>query len=215
MGMRWSSWKFAGCFLIPFGVMAGPQEDWLKGRDLYAEGDVVSAMTLLKKAADLGHSDAQALLAYALDKAEEDELAVSYYRKSAAQDNAEGLFGLGSMMIAGEGTKQDMVEGRKYLIRAAEKGQREAVNVVVSAYMIGGLGLTTEDRESPAALPWVKIAAERNIMMALEKMVAVYRQGLLGVAPSEDEAKIWQDKIDAIRQQEAEEAKKKGRRRRR
>jgi len=101
---------------------AAPEDDFRAGSQAYRTGDVVQAMALLKRSADAGHAPSQSLLAYILDKAEFDEDAVAYYRKAAAQGDAEGEFGLGSMYAAGEGVKRDRAEARKWITRAAEKG---------------------------------------------------------------------------------------------
>jgi len=76
---------------------AGVDEEFRRGEKAYHTGDVIGAMGSLRKAADQGHADAQALLAEILDRAEFNEEAVAYYRKAADQGNANGEYGLGTM----------------------------------------------------------------------------------------------------------------------
>ncbi len=57
----------------------------------------------LRKAAEQGDALSQALLGDTLDKAEFNEEAVGYFRKSAEQGNADGQLGLGAMLLPGRG----------------------------------------------------------------------------------------------------------------
>ena len=119
---------------------AAPEDDYRLGADAYRAGDVVRAMALLKTSADAGHAPSQSLLAYILDQAEFNEEAFAYYRKAAAQGNADGEYGLGSMYAVGEGVKRDPAEARKWITRAAERGHAAAINSLAQAYIEGELG---------------------------------------------------------------------------
>ena len=111
------SWIVAAMGLLLAGpflglAYAGPEEDFAAGMVSYRRADFVTAMPALRKAADAGHSQAQAVLASILDAAESDEEAVAYYRKSAAAGNLDGIFGLGTMLANGEGVKKDAREAK-------------------------------------------------------------------------------------------------------
>lgn len=167
---------------------AAPDEDYQKGMKAYREGDLMGAMAPLKTAADAGHGAAQALLADILDKAEFDEEAVAYYRRSAEQGNADGQFGLGSMYSSGEGVKRDPGEARRWITRAAEQGHRQAINVVAQAYLTGDLGVAEDERKGAPALAWIRRAAEQSYVPALEALVGAYRTGDYGLAPDARQA---------------------------
>lgn len=57
--------SLAGLLAILYGtpVVAGPNEDYKEGSSRYAAGDLIAAMPALRKAADAGHAQAQALIA--------------------------------------------------------------------------------------------------------------------------------------------------------
>lgn len=180
-------------------AFAGPEEDYQAGTKAYREGDVIGAMAVLRKAADARHPAAQALLADILDKAEFNEEAVAYYRKSAAQGNPDGEFGLGVMYSAGEGVKRDLVEARAWITRAADKGHRLAINELARAYMAGGLGVDDAQRNSPAALQWIRRAADNGYVPALEYLARAYRSGALGLAVDLKQAEILESRVKAMR----------------
>lgn len=171
---------------------AGPDEDYKTGAKMYAVGDMLGAMPIIKKAADDGHAAAQALYADMILAGDAgDEQALSYFRKSAEQGNAEGQFGLGSMYASGEGVKRDLAEGRKWVTKAAEQGHHAAINEMALAYMTGGLGITDDARKSEQALRWIRQAADNNFLSAIREMVKAYRQGEYGLAPDVKLADQW------------------------
>src|SRR5690349_18225376 len=126
-----------GATLVTLAVtpaLAGPKEDFEEGLKAYQDGGLVAAMSLLRRAADAGHAGAQAALAYILDKTDEDEEAVKYYKLSAAQGHPDGMYGLAGMYLQGEGVKQDFAEGRKWMLKAAEAGQPMAIHAMADGY---------------------------------------------------------------------------------
>lgn len=132
------------------GAIAGPAEDTEAAEQSYRSGDVVTAVKLLRSAADAGYAPAQARLAAILDAAEEDAAAIGLYRKAAAQGNAAGEYGLGLMYAKGEGTRRDHAEALKWFRRAAEKNYVPAVETIASAYLYGDLGLAVDQKEAEA-----------------------------------------------------------------
>jgi uncharacterized protein len=167
------------CALMgPLSVHAGSDEDYQAALKSYRAGDVVGSMPGLRKAADAGHPGAQALLAELLDRAEFDEDAVVYYRKSAEQGDPEGMFGLGVMTAAGEGLKEkDTAEGRRWIEKAAELGHKNAIAVMAQAYLMGKLNIREDERNTVAALKWVQLAAEQGYLPALDALSEAYRTG--------------------------------------
>lgn len=178
---------------------AAPEDDYRLGADAYRAGDVVRAMALLKASADAGHARSQSLLAYILDQAEFNEEAVAYYRKAAAQGDAEGEYGLGAMYAAGEGVKRDPAEARKWITRAAERGHAAAINSLAQAYIDGDLDIDETQRNGAEALRWVRQAADAGYLPALERLAAAYRTGAYGLAIDLKQAEAMDAKARAAK----------------
>lgn len=181
------------------GAWAGSAEDFAAGLKAYDSGDLVGAMPLLRRSADAGHAPAQALLAYVFDYSEFDEDAVDYYRKAADQGNADGQFGLGSMLSVGKGVKRDSLEARRWITRAAEQGHKLATNVLALAYLSGQLGIAENERQGEAALLWVKRAADNDYLPAIDALVLAYRNGDLGLVADAAAADRLQAKANELR----------------
>ena len=177
----------------------GPADDFRAGSQAFRSGDIVQAMALLKKSADMGHAPAQALLGDILDQSEFNEEALAYYRKAAQQGNADGEFGVGSMYAAGEGVARDPAEALKWFTRAAEKDHVLATKVLAQAYMKGELGLTEAQRSGPVALLWVRRAADLGDVPAIEHLARAYRTGGLGLAVDPKQAEALEVKARALR----------------
>lgn len=179
--------------LFATAAAAGPEEDYEAGNKAYKAGDVVSAMTHLRKAADAGHAKAQAAYGYILDKSEFDEEAVKYYRLSANQGEAAGEFGLGTLYASGEGVKKDMAEAVRWLTLAAQKDHYPAIQVLAGAYVKGDL--QANDGNAKNVLGWLKTAADNAYVPALQALVKVYREGGLGVPADGKQADEYQAKL--------------------
>lgn len=191
------------------GVLAGPEEDFQAGAKSLSAGDIVGSMGPLRKAALAGHAKAQVMLAEILDRSEFDEEAIDLYRKAAEQGNIDGMFGLGAMTVSGEGTKKDIVAGKAWILKAAEQGQPQAINVIAQAYLNGELGMSAADRETPEALVWVKRAAANDYLPAIDALAAAYGTGSgLGVAADQALAEQYQAQANRIRNIEPGKKKK-------
>jgi len=129
-------------------VRAGPHEDTELAEQSLRDGDLITAITLLRKAADTGHAPAQARLADLLDVAEQDAQAVALYRQAANQGHPAGEFGLGRMLAQGEGVERDVKQGLSWIQRAADKGYTPALEWLARAYRSGDLGLPRDTDEA-------------------------------------------------------------------
>ncbi len=211
----------AACVAVSFALAticatpawAGAEEDYQAGLKSFREGDVVGAMTPLRAASLANHPKAQALLAEILDRTDFDEDALVLYRKSAGQGEPDGMFGLGAMLISGEGGSKDEAAGRAWILKAAEAGQTLAVNVIAQAYLKGDLGYGEAERASPEALKWVRRAAENAYLPAVDALAAAYATGT-GLAVQADPAlaEEYRAQADKIRNLEPAKGKKKQRR---
>lgn len=130
--------------LVAPWASAGPAQEAELAEKEFARGDLIAALGLWRKSAQEGFAPAQVRLADMLDKAEEDEEAVVWYRKAATQGDAAGEFGLGQMYAKGEGVKKDVAQARAYVLRAAEQNHPPAVQLMMDAYRSGGLGLSVD-----------------------------------------------------------------------
>lgn len=204
---------FVMAALFSAHVWAGAEENFQAGLKSFRDGDVVGAMTPLRAAALENHPKAQALLAEILDRTDFDEDALALYRKSAAQGEPDGMFGLGVMLISGEGGSKDENAGRTWILKAAEAGQTLAINVVAQAYLKGELGYSEAERASPEALKWITRAAENAYLPAIDALAAAYATGS-GLSVKADPALAEQYRLqaDKIRNLEPGKVKKKQRR---
>ena len=167
-------------------------EDLQAGQDAYLSGDLLTAMARFRSAADAGSAEAQAKLAWILDQSEDNEGAVSLYRKSAKQGHAAGEYGLGEMYAKGEGVEKDVVEALGWFTRAAEKGHLPALRVLISAYEQGQLGLAPDVDQAGR---WLLRAAEALDRAAMKRLAGLYRTGGLGIDINEQIALQWEGRL--------------------
>jgi TPR repeat protein len=123
------------------GVHAGPSEDLRDAEAAAGAGDVATAISLLRRAADRNHPVAQARLADLLHAAEFDAEALDLYRRSAAQGEAAGEFGMGVMYANGAGVKRDDALALEWYRKAEKKDFPPALDALARAYRTGTLGL--------------------------------------------------------------------------
>lgn len=140
----------AGCCLGMSVAFAGPEEDNALAIKEFNRGDLVTSMSLWRKAAQAGYAPSQVWLGDILDKAEEDVDAVKWYQMAADQDSADGEYGLGQMYLKGEGIKQDLALGRQYVERAANKNHVDAVKWMMTTYRQGNMGLPVDHVQADA-----------------------------------------------------------------
>jgi TPR repeat protein len=203
----------AWLLLAAGSVVAGAEEDYQAGLKSFRDGDIVGAMTPLRAAALAEHAKAQALLAEILDRTDFDDDALALYRKSAAQGEPDGMFGLGAMLVSGEGAPKDLTTGRAWILKAAEAGQQQAVNVIAQGYLKSELGYTEAERDTPAALAWVKRAADNGYLPAIDALAAAYAAGdALSVAADPALAGQYSEQANRIRGVDPGKTKKKQRR---
>lgn len=181
-------------------ALADPAADYAEGSKRYNAGDIVAAMPILRRAADGGHPVAQAMLAGILAHADSDPEALEYFRKSAAQGNADGQFGYGNMLAIGQGSKEkNAVEGRRWIEKAAEQGHPMAINGMAHAYITGDLEVPEDARKGAEALRWIRLAADNGYLPAMERLAGAYRAGELGLAADAKAAQQWDEKVKKAR----------------
>lgn len=191
---------------------SGIEETYMKGRAAFDAGDIVGAMALLRKAADAGHPQAQAAYGYLLDESDYDEDAAKYYRLAAEQGNGDGYFGLASLHMNGSGgLAQDNAKILDLLEKAARAGHQQAVISLATAYIGGGLGLKEPALSSPAALEWIRKAADLDDIGALEAIRGAHRTGRYGLSVDPARAAEVDRRIAKLKGIEKDDSKKKRR----
>ena len=105
---------------------ADPGADYETGARAYREDDVITAMRYLERAATAGHADAQFLLGYILDKAGENETAMTWYQSAFENGSADAAFELGTMHASGDGVAKDLESARSWYEKSAATGSNLA-----------------------------------------------------------------------------------------
>lgn len=136
--------------LCAVGVQAGPVEDTAQAETAIRSGDFVTAMNLLRKAADLNHPPAQARLADLLLAADYRADALALYQKAADQGDPAGAFGLGRMFADGLGVARDHAAALQWYRKAEAKDHAPAIDALARAYRDGYLGLPKDPERSRA-----------------------------------------------------------------
>lgn len=126
------------------GVRAGPAEDTVQAETFIRGGDFVSAMNLLRKAADQSHAPAQARLADLLLAADFRAEALALYRKAAESGDPAGEFGLGRMYADGLGVERDQDAALAWYRKAEAREHAPAIDALARAYRDGNLGLARD-----------------------------------------------------------------------
>jgi TPR repeat protein len=118
-----------------------------------AEGDTAIAVTALKRedifkakkyfrqAAEQNYAPAQVQLGELKHAALENEEAVGWFPMADYQGDAAGAYDLGEMYASGEGVELNVAKPVHWTSYSAEKNYLPAVEVLVSAYRSGDLGL--------------------------------------------------------------------------
>lgn len=187
-------------------VLADPEADYKSGAASFAQGDIVTAMVPLKRAADAGHAAAQWMYGYILDGTDADEEAVAYYRKSAAQGYPEGQFSLGAALMSGEGVKTNRDEGIKWIRHSAEGGYVAGINQMAL------LALREPEvlKDQADALRWIREAADKEFIPAMEGLESAYRKGAFGLQQDDKQADEWMNKVLKAKGLDPKKRKRKG-----
>ena len=165
-----------------------------KAEQAYRRGDLAEAIRLYRGAAETGDGAAQARLGDILDKAEENEDAVAWYRRSADRGNAHGLYGLGQMLASGEGVARSSSLAMRYWGEASRRGHVVATLVLARTYESGWADVKADPA---AALQHWQKAAELGDIAAIHRLAAAYRKGELGVKADESRAAAWEARLPA------------------
>lgn len=132
-----------------------PQECYDLARR-YASGlgvtqDTEAAIRWYRRAAELGHAEAQAEMGWRLFRGmitpRDDDEMIRYYRTAANQDNPKAIGELGRCSMLGRGVPKDVHEAVRLYRIAAEKGYIDAAKMLARCYKLG-TGIEQNDDEA-------------------------------------------------------------------
>ena len=178
---------------LPSELLADARSDGERGIAEYRRGNLIEAMEWLQKSAAAGYAPAQTTLAFILDAAENDDAAFRWYRAAAANNDAEGLFGLGSMYAKGEGTTKNPARAGELIRRAAELGHQQSMRVLANALEFGQLGF---EPNPSAAAGWYLRAADLGDKISMRRLKMAHSHGQLGLQVDAKRAAEWDEKIN-------------------
>ena len=187
--LRWlmlNAGAAAALALVAPGAMAGPTEDYAAGKKAYLTDDLPTAMRLLGRASGAGYAPAQALLAQIVAGAGDDAQALALYRKSAAQGDPDGQYGLATMYAIGEAVPRNSPEAVRLLEAAAEQGHGPAGETLGEAYLSGELGLEQDPARGRALLEQAAAAGYGPAQAKLETLAGSGATGTQGAEASGD-----------------------------
>jgi TPR repeat protein len=161
-----------------------------KAQQAFDVGDVVGAMALYRKAAELGDAAAQTRLGYLLDQAEQNQEAGVWLEKAAAQGYAEAEYRLARMYAAPGELPLDLDRAAALFERAAKRGYTPAIRVLAGAYETGALELT---RDYDTAVAWLREGVEAGDAWSISRLSRAYRNGELGLRIDMDKVRELDD----------------------
>ena len=74
--------------------------------------------------------------------------AFGYYKSAAENDFKMAFYDYAIDLITGDGGYQDLQEGKKWMLKAAESGSIAAINFFVNAYMLGCCGINANEQQA-------------------------------------------------------------------
>lgn len=152
-------------------------------------GISILALLVLSPAAFADIAGDMARVQTALDE-QDLTTAAKLLRPIAEQNYFPAQVALGELMHS----SQENEEAFGWFMMAAYQGDAAA------AYNLGQMYASGEgvDQNLGKALYWIKIAADKNYLAAVQAMVAAYRDGGLGLTVDIDQAKKWEAKVGPL-----------------
>ena len=153
------------------------EADYLEGVAALEAGDYSKAITLLRSAAEEGHSGAQTAMGelYYGGKGvpRNAQEAAKWYQKAAEQGHVDAQVTLGWMYNAGTGVSQDFALAIKWFRLAADQGHPGAQNNLGVLYREG----RGDPNQVKLAVVWFKKAADQGMATAQYALGQMYLNG--------------------------------------
>ena len=176
-------------------------EEWFELAEKASdEKDYQTAFELYRKAADCGHVEAMAGLAYMyydntiLPNIADKSKAFDLAQKAAELGDTDAMFLVGMMYLQGEGTPQVVYKGLYWLEKAAELEDTDAMEELGEIYRNGDFDVTAD---ATVAFKWYKKAAEAGDAEAMNVVGRMYDFGE-GVAHNGNQAMKWYKKAAGL-----------------
>lgn len=154
------------------------------------ESDSSRALTSFRKAAQLGHPQAQLLLGQMYESGKRIPQnyfeAAQWYRRAATSGNPVAQNNLGGLYDRGLGVSRDPIEAVQWYRKSAEKGYAPAQSNLGVAYATG-TGVT---RNYATAALWFRKAADQGDADSQSNLATLYTKGW-GVEQSDAQAFHW------------------------
>ena len=190
------------------GLAVAADDPHARALAAFHRGDVVTAMSTLRPAADAGDAKAQVLLAYINEKSGLDADAARYYGLATAQGDPEGEYGLAELYLSGRGVPRDPAKALSLYESAAARGHGGSITVVAQAYRTGARGLDKAGRSDAQKVSARRLAADRGYKPAAAALARAYQEGLFGLPADSAEAQRW-SKVAGIKPAVAKKDQKK------
>ncbi|MCB1954282.1 MAG: sel1 repeat family protein [Rhodocyclaceae bacterium] len=162
----------------------------------FRNGDLLSAMAPLRRAAEAGHAPAQTTLAYILDLGEYNEEAVRYYQMAADQKYPPGIHGLASMVLSGDGVEQDATRAYALFLEAASLGYDPSWAALADALLNKHMAPPTTP---PTAETILTKAADTGYLRAADALAKNYATGGLDLPKDAAKAAQWTQRAIELR----------------
>ena len=165
-------------------------DKYVKGKELYKQGNIKKAEKLLTKAAEDNLKEAQVLLGilyseeHELSRSDSDKLAFSWFEKAARKGDPEAMYRLGCCYKSGHGVEKDEAKAAEWFEKAALQGYQEANDKLISVlYHIILLAENKEDEDldyvywEKKITYWFEKAAECGDEIIQVKLGECYENG--------------------------------------
>ena len=186
MGLSIRTRILALCLLLT-APGAGAETDFYAGLDAFRHEDYATAMKVWLPLAEAGDAEAQyrvaRLHAEGLGTDADDEAAVTWYGRAAAQGHARAQGALGFMLHSGRGAERDVTAAIDWYGKAATQGRAAAQRNLGEIYLTGD-GV---DPDIDEAVRWLSLAANQDNPGAVALLGTLHEQGR-GVEASPERA---------------------------
>ncbi len=143
--MRRDGWVLLlACAAAVAVAVAAPADDHERGMQAWRRGDVVGAISELRRGADAGHVPSQTMLAFILDRAGYVDESARLYQAAAERNDAEGHAGVAAALLTGRGLAKDEKRAWLHFSKAAELGHLPSIDTLAQAYRTGQPGLAQD-----------------------------------------------------------------------
>jgi TPR repeat protein len=160
-------------------------------RAAYAKKDYSKALSIWQPLADAGNAEAQRYVGVLYENGflvpRDGPQAVAWYRKAAAQNDAEAEYRLGVRFVTGDdGLPKDVAQGLELMTKAGEQGYVRSFSVIGDIYRRGA----DVPKDLGQAAAWYHKAADLGYPLAQLSLAVAYDSGS-GVPKDIKQARYW------------------------